>query len=246
MPRVTVILPAAGSSRRFQDRNYKKPFVPLGDRAVWLHTAEKFINRRDVIQTILVISPEDREMFVSKFGANIAILGIDVVDGGVERADSVRAAIEKVRQEATHICVHDAVRPCVADEWIDRVFESAEKTGAAILAIPVVATLKKSQDGKQIDQTISREQLWEAQTPQVFRRDLLEAAYARRMQPPPTDDAQAVEQLGQPVTLVTGSRMNIKITTREDLKLAEATLKSLPHSKLADMFHPFSDDAKWR
>jgi 2-C-methyl-D-erythritol 4-phosphate cytidylyltransferase len=246
MSKYAVILPAAGSSSRFQDRNYKKPFVPLGDRAVWLHTAEKFLNRKDVVQTILVISSEDREMFVAKFGANIAILGVDVVEGGAERADSVRAGLERVKNDATHICIHDAVRPCVADEWIDRVFESAEQNGAAILAVPVISTLKRSQNGKQVESTVSRDKLWEAQTPQVFRRDLIESAYARRSSPPPTDDAQAVEQLGHPVTLVTGSRLNIKITTREDLRLAEATLKALPKSKLADLFHPFADDNKWR
>jgi hypothetical protein len=77
-----VILPAAGKSTRFRDQHYKKPFAPLDNRAVWLHSAEKFLNRDDVKQTIVVISPEDRESFFDKFGANVAILVVEVVDGG--------------------------------------------------------------------------------------------------------------------------------------------------------------------
>jgi len=84
-----VILPAAGNSSRFKDKNYKKPFVPMANKAVWLYSAERFLARDDVVQTILIISPEDRADFISKFSANIAIIGIDVVDGGKERADSV-------------------------------------------------------------------------------------------------------------------------------------------------------------
>ena len=92
MAKFAVILPAAGRSSRFSDKSYKKPFAPLANKAVWLHSAERFLGRNDVIQTILVISPEDRADFMFKFSANIAILGIEVVDGGAERADSVEAA----------------------------------------------------------------------------------------------------------------------------------------------------------
>ena len=78
----SVILPAAGKSSRFHDKHYKKPYAILNQRAVWLHAAEKFLNRDDVKQVLMVVAPEDREDFLSKFGANVAILGIDVVDGG--------------------------------------------------------------------------------------------------------------------------------------------------------------------
>src|SRR5215470_14456215 len=96
MAKFAVILPAAGQSRRFHDKAYKKPFAPLGGRAVWLHSAERFVNRADVKQVIVVIGPEDRELFDLKFGANIAIMGIQVVLGGAERADSVQKALEQV------------------------------------------------------------------------------------------------------------------------------------------------------
>ena len=93
---------------------------------------------------------------------------------------------------------------------------------------------------------MSRDGLWEAQTPQVFRRDLLIEAYAKRGREPVTDDAQLVERLGKPVTIVPCSQLNIKITTRDDLKLAEQVLKVLPKPKLDGFNHPFSDDNLWR
>jgi 2-C-methyl-D-erythritol 4-phosphate cytidylyltransferase len=241
-----VIMPAAGQSSRFNDRNYKKPYAPLADRAVWLHTADRFLNRDDVAQVIIVISPEDRPMFEMKFGANIAILGIDVVDGGQERADSVRAGLERVRSEIDYIAVHDAVRPCLTAAWIDEVFAAAKKSGAAILAQPITATLKRSTDGKTIKETVDRTGLWEAQTPQVFRREILERAYAQGANAKATDEASLVEQLGVPVTLVAGSPLNLKITTRDDLRLAEQVLKALPKPKLGGMNHPFADGDLWR
>jgi len=165
-----VILPAAGRSRRFKDRHYKKPFAPLAGRAVWLHSAERFLNRDDVVQVILVIASEDREQFEFKFSSNVAILGIEVVEGGSQRSDSVEAALGRVKPDADFVCVHDAARPCLADAWVDKIFQAAEKTGAAIFAIPVSGTLKDVADDDTIRKTVPRERLWEAQTPQVFRR----------------------------------------------------------------------------
>lgn len=246
MPSFAVILPAAGKSSRFRDQHYKKPFVPLENRPVWLHAAEKFTNRSDVKQTLLVISPEDREAFQSKIGANAALLGIEIVDGGAERADSVANALARVQSDIDFVAVHDAARPCLADEWIEAVFTAAVKSGAAILAAPVSGTLKRIAGDKTIVETVSREGLWEAQTPQVFRRQLLVDAYARRGTLPATDDAQLVERLGQKVTVVPGSPMNLKITTKEDLRLAAAILKALPKPKLLGPAHPFADDDLWK
>jgi len=109
----------------------------------------------------------------------------------------------------------------------------------------VTGTLKRASH-QTIAETVSRENLWEAQTPQVFRRQLLIDAYARRGQQPATDDAQLVERLGHKVTLVPGSPMNLKITTKEDLRIAAALLKLLPKPKLAAPAHPFADDDLWR
>lgn len=248
MSKFAVILPAAGRSQRFGDKNYKKPFAPLGDRAVWLHTVEKFANRADVCQTVLVIAEEDRESFHNKFGANLAFMGIDIAIGGAERTDSVAAGLEKLTDEVEFVAVHDAARPCVEEKSIDAVFAAAQQSGAAILATPVAATLKRAGGGKPptVSETVPREGLWQAQTPQVFRRDWLAEAYARQGDAPATDDAQLVERLGHPVTLVPDSPLNIKITTRRDLRLAELILKTAPPKKPDGFSHPFAGDDLWR
>lgn len=246
MSRFAVILPAAGKSSRFQDPHYKKPFASLDGRPVWLHAAEKFANRSDVCQTLLVISPDDREEFEAKFGGNAAILGIEVVLGGSERYESVANALARVQPTADFVAVHDAARPCLANEWIDAVFAAAIRSGAAILAVPIQGTVKRAASDRTIVETISRAGLWEAQTPQVFRRQLLLDAYARRGSEPATDDAQLVERLGEKVAIVPGSALNIKITTKDDLRLAAAMLKALPRPKLGNPAHPFADDNLWR
>ncbi len=246
MATFSVILAAAGKSSRFKDQHYKKPFVPLANKAVWLYSAERFLNRDDVKQLILIIAQEDRESFQMKFGANVAILGVDVVEGGEDRSDSVQAALAHVKPDVDFVVVHDAARPCLANEWIDKVFAEAEKSGAAILGTPVTSTLKRSSDGKSIDETVSRDGLWEAQTPQVFRRDWLLEAYAKRGDAKSTDDAQLVEQIGHTVSIVPSAMSNIKITSRADLRIAEQMLKALPKPKLQGPAHPFADDDMWR
>ncbi|HOA50869.1 MAG TPA: 2-C-methyl-D-erythritol 4-phosphate cytidylyltransferase, partial [Thermogutta sp.] len=135
MPRFAVILPAAGASSRFRDPHYKKPFAPLAGRAVWLHSLHRFTQRDDVKQLIVAIAPDDREEFLRRFGADIALLGVEVVDGGRERVDTVSNALTRVREEIDFVCIHDAARPCISDLWIDAVFQKAVETGAAILAI---------------------------------------------------------------------------------------------------------------
>ncbi|MFO0820214.1 MAG: 2-C-methyl-D-erythritol 4-phosphate cytidylyltransferase [Pirellulales bacterium] len=246
MSKFAVILPAAGRSSRFRDQYYKKPFAPLENRAVWLHAVDKFLSRNDVKQVLLVISPEDREAFFSKFGANIAVLGVEVVEGGVERTDSVANALARVQPDIDFVAIHDAARPCIADTWIDEVFAAAVKTGAAILGTPVTSTLKRVAKDQTIQETVARADLWEAQTPQVFARQLLIDAYARRGREPATDDAQLVERLGRKVAIVTGSPMNIKITTRDDLRLAAHLLKALPKPKGLGQLHPFAEDDLWK
>ena len=249
MPNFAVILPAAGQSRRFHDKAYKKPFAPLGGRAVWLHSAERFMNRPEVKQLIVVIAAEDRELFEQRFGSNVAFLGLQVVEGGKERADSIQRALERLKEGIDFVAIHDAARPCLADPWIDSVFAAAESDGAAILATPVSSTLKRVDEkgnAKRIVQTVDRQSLWEAQTPQVFRRELLIEAYAKRGREPVTDDAQLVERLGKPVTIVPCSPLNLKITSRDDLKLAEQVLKVLPRPKLEGFRNPFAGDDLWR
>jgi 2-C-methyl-D-erythritol 4-phosphate cytidylyltransferase len=254
MPNYAVILPAAGRSSRFRDKHYKKPFAPLAGQAVWLHAAQPLLARDDVKQLLVVVAREDREEFDRKFGANVIMLDIEICQGGAERIDSIRNALGQIRTDIDLIAIHDAARPCLASNWIDRVFTAAAKHQAAILAIPVAATLKRVAGdpshpiGNQVVETVARNNLWAAQTPQVFQRELLLEAYAALPpgETPPTDDAQLVERLGKPVMVVEGSPLNLKITTRDDLKLAEQILPILPKVKAAGFSHPFAADDLWK
>lgn len=246
MPKIAVILPAAGKSSRFGDKE-KKVFANIDGRAVWLRSAEAFVNRPDVAQTLVVISPEDKEVFASRYGAHLGLLGIEVVLGGAERFDSVANALARVREDIDLVAVHDAARPCVGFAQIDAVFASAAKTGAAMLAVPVSDTVKRGDAAGKVEATVSRKGLWFAQTPQVFRRDWLLDAYSKRatLGQDVTDDAQLIEAAGHAVYLVTGSSSNIKITTREDIALAAAIIKTRPEPKAARPIHPFDDEVRW-
>jgi len=224
MPKVSVILPAAGTGKRFGG-NESKIFQRLAGKCIFMRALEAFTTRSDVCQVQLVVSPADMEPTGRRFGVALAAMGVSVVQGGATRSQSVRNALAKMSQEAELICVHDAVRPCISPAWVDAVFAEAARSGAAILAYPVHGTLKKVGPDGAVACTLPREQLWEAQTPQVFRRDVLLAAYASGGDA--TDDAALVEAIGQRVSVVAGDPRNIKITTAADLALAEAIIGTL-------------------
>ena len=242
MSKFAVILPAAGKSSRFGNSRDKKVFTNLKERAVWIRTAEHFVEREDVAQTIIVISPEDEERFKEKFRPNLAFMNIDIVLGGNERADSVANGLAAVKDGIDFVAVHDAARPLLATKWIDEVFQKASETDAAILAHKVVSTLKRVNAEETIVETVPRDYLWEAQTPQVFRKSLLEKAYEHRGDLVATDEAQLVENLGKKVSIVGCSAINLKITTQDDLKMAEALLDVVPKEKTLRSLHPFADE----
>lgn len=241
MTSLAVILPAAGRSSRFGDKEVKKQFALLDGRPVWVHAAERFVNRDDVRQMIIVVAPEDREYFESKFASTAALMGVEVVTGGEERCHSVERALGRVRRDVDFVCIHDAARPCLSPLWVDKVIELAKEKGAAILAIPVAHTLKRVCPDGLVAETVPRTGLWEAQTPQVFRRDWIVDAYSKRGDLLATDDAQVLEYAGYPVFVVMGSPLNIKIATQEDLRLAELILKILPKPSTGPS-HPFAED----
>lgn len=242
MAKFAVILPAAGKSTRFSDKE-KKPYAALDGRPVWLRTAELFVSRADVCQCILVIDPSDEEMVKRKYGANMAFLNISLVHGGSERFQSVANALKMLKDEIEFVAIHDSVRPCVTSEMIDRVFQQATKSGAAILALPMTDSLKRGSITEPviIEQSLPRERLWLAQTPQVFSKEIILKAFAN-VPKGATDDSQVVEATGAKVSIVVGSSSNIKITTIDDLFLADSILKSRPKPKANASVHPFADD----
>lgn len=245
MSKFAVILPAAGKSSRFAaQQSKKKVFVELKGRPVWVRSAEAFCNRDDVVQMLLVVSPEDLAWFKEKFLPNLMFMNIEIVPGGAERADSVKNALARVRADVDYVAVHDAARPLIVKPWIDRVFHAAEQHGAALLATPVTSTLKRINSSSCVEQTVPRANLWAAQTPQVFRRQLLLDAYAQQGSLQPTDEAQLVEQFGHAVRVVDGSPLNIKITDQDDFRMAELLLDALPKEKPPGFLHPFADE-RW-
>ncbi|MFL5241377.1 MAG: 2-C-methyl-D-erythritol 4-phosphate cytidylyltransferase [Gemmataceae bacterium] len=246
MPQFAVILPAAGKSSRFRDKE-KKPFANLEGRAVWLRTAEYFVARDEVIQTILIVSREDEELVRRRYGANLAFLNVQIALGGTERFESVANALALVKTEAELVAIHDAVRPCITEELVTAVFNKAAQTGAAILAVPVADTLKNVNAQRQIESTLPREGVWQAQTPQVFRREWLVEAYANgaKFGNAITDDAQLIEASGHRVHIVEGTPLNVKITTKQDLILAEAVLKARPKPHVPRAAHPFAEEEMW-
>jgi 2-C-methyl-D-erythritol 4-phosphate cytidylyltransferase len=246
MATIAVILPAAGKSSRFHDKE-KKPFVNLDGRAVWLRSAELFVARPEVVQCLIVVAHEDQELFRRRYQANLVFMNVEVVNGGAERFESVANALARIKPEVDLVAIHDAVRPCLSEALVTSILTKGEQTGAALLAVPVADTLKQANDKQQVQQTMSRKGLWLAQTPQVFRKDWLIEAYAQRSKlgRDITDDAQLLEAAGHPVHLVEGAATNIKITTRADLILAEAILKAMPKPKPSRAAHPFAEEEMW-
>lgn len=245
MAQFGVLLMAAGQSSRFKG-DIKKPYADIDGRAVWMRAADLFVNRKDVSQIILVIAAEDEENVRRRYGPNMAFMNVSLALGGNLRTDSVANGLEKLSAEIDYVAIHDAARPCATAAMIDGVFAAAEQHGAAILGAPVTDTLKHARVDYLIDATVSREQLWLAQTPQVFRKDLIVNAYAgRNNHPAVTDDAQLVEGTGHPVVIVPSDLSNFKITAKSDIYLADAVIKSRPKPK-NKAFHPFADEDMWR
>jgi len=243
--KVAVIICAAGSSRRFGVKR-KKPFVDVAGRAVFLRSVEIFTDRDDVKQILLAIAPEDEELVNVKWGPNLKFFSVNTYFGGEERFDTVAKGLELIKGDIDLVAVHDAVRCCAKSEWIDAALAAAAKTGAAILACPIVATIKQAKDNT-IIQTVDRAGLYEAQTPQVFAVELLKEAYGNLKnldKSKISDDSQLVEALGRKVSIVEADSSNIKITRQSDIAIAEAILKSRPKPGPKGPIGPYVE-AQW-
>ena len=255
MPRFAVIIPAAGSSSRFGGR-ISKLVQELAGLPVITRAVLPFARRGDV-QQILIAVPNDPYAIAAPAQQNLARLDdavtstrandiwaalerdatvknhlggqIALVPGGPTRAESVRAALKLVPAEIEWVAIHDAARPFVSQELIDRALDAAVQHGAAAPALPVALTIKQAPGPlpARVRQTVARDQLWALQTPQIMRRHALlhafeQCAFALSHV---TDDLQLLEMTGQDAWLVAGEERNIKITTPQDLLLAEILLR---------------------
>ena len=226
---VAAIICAAGSGSRFGGKR-KKAFVDVTGRAVFLRSVELFANRDDVKQVLLGIPSDEEELVSVKWGANLKFFNVKIFIGGDERFDTVQKGLALVEDDIDIVAIHDACRCCVTEEIIESCIAAAIKTGAAIPACPVTATIKDVQDNV-IRKTVDRNGLFEAQTPQVFKTSLLKKAYDNLKnldKSTISDDAQLIEALGEKVSIVETDSTNIKITRQGDIAIAEAILKSRP------------------
>lgn len=231
---ISVIVVGAGKGERFGGGE-NKIFAKIDDQPLFLKALQLFCNREDVCQTILVVSPDDIGQVKEKFGPNLGFMGVKLVEGGAERYESVRNGLAAVSDDAKFVAIHDAVRVCLAEPWIDSIFETARSVDGLLPVVPVTSTLKRIGKDGAIEETVSRAGLVMAQTPQVFKREVLADAYARLSDedaPTITDDAQVAALAGYKVGTIDGDARNIKITTKDDLALAKSVLKSLPQKQI--------------
>ncbi len=225
--RASAVIVAAGSGLRL-GMGQPKAFVTLGGQPMLFYSLRSAAAARSVVE-IVVALPEGMAPAARSLAELAGVkIPLKLVPGGPRRQDSVRHALALVSAESELVAIHDAARPLASAALFDACIATAERSGAAIAAIPSADTLKRVVDG-QLVATVERAELFQAQTPQAFRRELIlrahRAAYADNWTA--TDDAQLCERLGATVQVVPGARDNFKITTAEDLKMAEALLGAL-------------------
>jgi 2-C-methyl-D-erythritol 4-phosphate cytidylyltransferase len=226
--RFWVIVPAAGSARRMGGA-VPKQYLPLAGRTVIEWSLAALLECEQLAALVVVLAEHDERWSQLSVCRHPKIM---TAKGGAERMDSVLAGLNTVAGSAAAsdwVLVHDAARPCLHRADLDRLTEQLQTDEVGgLLAAPVVDTLKRADDGDRVAQTVSREKLWRALTPQMFRRDVLqralEGAVAQGIAV--TDEAQAVEALGLRPKLIAGDADNIKITLPEDLLHAERILRS--------------------
>ena len=226
MTKLAVIIPAAGSGSRMGSR-VPKPFLKLRDVSILEHTIRAFATVDEVEQIIVATSVhwiDEVQSVLLNFKGSVR--NLDVVEGGQERQDSIYNALSKISEDIDLIAVHDAVRPFISEVLIKECYESATRFGGAIIAVPAKDTVKKVGGDYIIQNTPDRSELWQAQTPQIFQKDLLKKAYDSAIHEKftGTDDASLVERIGGSVKVVEGDRRNLKITYPIDLKVAELIL----------------------
>lgn len=224
----TIALIAAAGQGRRMGAELNKQYLPLLDRPVLAHTLRVF-EEHPLIDALVVVVAQDevklcQKEVVQAFGFNKVL---KIVVGGAERQDSVYQGLISLPEECEMVVVHDGARPLITPQIISDVIKDAQSSKASLVAVPVKDTIKKVDPEGYVAETLKREELFSAQTPQVFSKDLLLWAYRKALAQGviATDDASLVERLGVRVGVVLGSYENIKLTTPEDLELALGFLR---------------------
>jgi 2-C-methyl-D-erythritol 4-phosphate cytidylyltransferase len=221
---VTAILLSAGKGIRFKSK-VPKPLVKIASKPVIIYSLDA-LARSPYIKDIIVVVNSGNKEKIRRLIKKYRIGKIkSIVKGGERRQDSVLNGLKALDSSTDFVLVHDSARPFIGNGIIASLIEKAKKNKAAIAGVPVKFTVKKVSGSGFVEETIPRKRLWEIQTPQVFRKDLIIKAYARFGQNDVTDDSSLIEKLGRKVCVAMGSYSNIKITTPEDLIIAEAIIK---------------------
>jgi 2-C-methyl-D-erythritol 4-phosphate cytidylyltransferase len=226
---VTAIIVAAGAGRRIGGPS-TKTYLPVAGRPLILRTLDRIFATSAISDVVLVVAATDIDLCrdLLSCDASLKERAYDLQAGGTTRQESVRCGLAKLAGATDVVMIHDGARPFVSSALIDRCIEAAVVHGAAVVGLPVRDTMKRVSADGYVQCTMERAGLWEIQTPQIFRRDLIVAAHdwAVRQGIEATDDAMVVESMGKPVFVIEGERNNFKITVPEDLQLAEAMIRA--------------------
>ena len=221
------VIVSAGKGLRFMEGK-KKQFYFLEGKSILAHTLDKFEACPLIRSILLVVGQEDMDYCLKEVVEKFEFKKVSrIVPGGRRRQESVKNGIDALPKNAEVVAIHDGVRPFVTNAMIEDSIHSAARYGAVVLAMPVKDTIKMSSPDGTVLKTLDRESLWQIQTPQTFQVKIIKEAYSRATKDAfvGTDDASLVERMGVPVHILPGSYTNIKITTPEDLLLANLFLK---------------------
>ena len=225
--RVNAVIVAAGEGKRMGG-GVAKPLLLLAGRPLILHTLTRFAASQ-IRRVILVVPQQDGASFERLVAADPGARRLDCVvqPGGARRQDSVRQGLARLDDDCEVVVIHDGARPLISPALIHRCVEAAAKEGAAVVGVPVHDTIKVVSASGRVESTPARDSLWEIQTPQAFQVEIIRDAHRRAEKDgiEATDDAMLVERLGKSVVVLEGDRTNIKITTPEDLLIAEALIR---------------------
>ncbi len=219
-PKVAAVIVAAGQGLRMG--GIDKVLSPLGDEPILLRATRPYQDSPVIGQIVIVVAGEKEEMCRRLVAGEIWSKVTHICIGGPRRQDSVAEGLRQL-ERFDFVMIHDGARPLVTTDIIDRGLAAAQETGAAVAAVPVTDTIKRAGDDLTVVETLPRRNLWAVQTPQVFRFDVVQIAHLQDAEEA-TDDASLVERLGHKVKVFQGSYDNIKITTPEDLAVAENIL----------------------
>ena len=225
METLAVIIPAAGSGSRLQ-ADIPKPFIEIAGASIIEHTIQKFLGVKGISHIVISTSAKYLDRAIKILDQTVPQnIKSEVVQGGKERQDSIYNALQMI-DSSDLVAVHDAVRPFITTNQIQQCCTIAAQDGGAIIAVPAKDTIKQVNHSHSILGTPDRSHLWQAQTPQIFKREIIKKAYHQAITDnfKGTDDASLAERIGATVKVVEGSRENFKITYPLDLQVANILL----------------------